>query len=383
MSITSRSLTSLGAKILVGATALAGGFVGVPAGTSHAAYNAGVKSLDFAAAVDTCLPGQWLPCTPGAGQGESNTLRVTQSLVGGYNEFSGLESNSSIDNHIWLGASFGAECRRGYSLFDAEVSNKGGSGDQMFAGSEVASATQNVSIPNARTMPVKQIALNWEIDSAFDAATQQAIFDYGEDVIADRIAAGMSASAARALAFEAEGSLLMTGEVVCRGNGGLHYKYVKWYTIEVPLTIEFEGVDVAPPARGQVRPGGGLTMSPEVTDVALSVVPDPADPCTVHLSGVIQTNGETSVDYRFLAPNGQRSSVYTVEVDPTHTAFVNLPVDVPSGPAAQPHQGGITDEAGAIDTSVWSGAFTIEVISPNHESAADGFSVPYCSGPQM
>ncbi len=381
MSITSRSLTSLGAKILVGATALAGGFVGVPAGTSHA-YNPGVNSLDFAGVIDTCLPGQALPCTPGAGQGESNTIRVTQSMVDGYHQFNGLASNATHPDDIWLGAEIGADCRAGYSLWKAEISNEGGSGDGMYYAWEIAHEWTSISVPDANSMPVKRVAVNWSIDGTFTETMKQELFDFGEDVIADRMANGMSAAAARALPFDAEGTLILTGKVVCRGNNGAHFKYEKWQSIEVPLSIEFEGANVPAPIGGQTR-SGGLTMAAEVTDVELAVVTDPADPCTVHLSATILTNGETSVDYRFVGPNGQRSSTYTVEVGASNTAFVNLPVDVPSSSTAPPSPGGLSNKAVAVDPDTWSGVFTIQVMSPNQESDAEGFAVPYCVGPQF
>ncbi len=390
------SITSLTAKIMIGATTVAAGFVAAPTGISHAAYNIGVKSLDFTPVIDWCLPDQALPCTPGAGSGESNTLRVTQSVVDGYHQFNGLESTSAIDGSLWVAADIGAECRRGYKLFSAEVSQIGGSGDGMgIVPQEVDVAYSEVSVPNARTMPVKRVTVEFPIDdvsipggSFGDPSVAEGLFAYGEDVIADRIDGGMSPAEARALPFETVVPFSMSGHVVCRGIIGAHFKYEKYYTLPTTLTIEYVGVDVDAPAGDQAGPAD-LIASPEVTDAELFVVQDPADPCTLHLSGAIHANQPMTVDYRFINPNGQPSNTYSIDIDPSLSALFDRTVAVPMLEGNDPSDdlavvGGHSDLDNFYAESVedqYSGTYMLEVISPNHVLAGDGFAVDFCTAP--
>jgi hypothetical protein len=386
------SITSLTTKILLGATVVAAGWVGTPAGTSHAAYNIGVKSLDFTPTLDWCLPGQWVPCTPGAGSGESNTLQVTQSVVDGYHQFNGLESTSAIDGSLWVGADIGAECRRGYKLFFAEISAGGTESDGMWREDEVVKSLFEVSVPNTRTMPVKRVAVELPIaetfspTGAYGVPTTDDFFAYGEEVIADRVASGMSAAEARALPFQVVIPFSLNGSVVCRGTIGQHYKYEKSYTLPTTLTVEYLPVEVAAPSLDQAAPGGGLVADASVTDVELFVVQDPADPCTLHLSGSIHTNAPTNVEYRFINPNGQPSNTYNIAVDATQSVLIDRTVEVPR--IDNPHASddlAVLDAPSDLDdlyvdipTDQYSGTYMLEVMSPNHMSDVDGFVVDYC-----
>ena len=116
------------------------------------------------------------------------------------------------------------------------------------------------------------------------------------------------------------------------------------------------------------------------------MIKDADDPCTLHLSAAISTNGETSVDYRFVNEYGQPSNTYTVDVDATHVAMVDHSVAVPYIDAPDtdgdlaPTPGG--DEIGGLTgagSDLHTGTYELEILSPNPMTDAEGFEVEYCT----
>ncbi len=393
------------------AAVVAGALIAVPlavasSGTGHAA-NAGVKSVHFAGVGDACLPEQALPCTPGHGTGQANVLQVSQRLVDGYHRFDELSGTSLEAGSVWLGAEIGAECKFMHHLTTGQINSGGGGIDDGFVLGQFHTTNGNdlgwplnLGVPNAKVLPVKTVALNVPIDEIFDRGNMayfdsaQQVLDAGEAEIDRRMADGMSAAEARAIPYELTTVVTMTARIGCEYDDWAYGTYYKTVHTDIPLTIEYLPADVDAPI-GQREPAAvDLQAAPEVTGVGLAVVPDPDNDCRLHLSGTIATNQPMTVEYRFIDPYGQPSNTYTIEVDGTNTAFFSRHVDVPmldspdqSGDLATevPVAGGIDDEAWAPagDSDQYTGTFMIETVSPNHESAGDGFSVAYCEAPEI
>lgn len=350
-------------------------------------YNIGVSYVDYSDAPDQCLPANARPCTPGAGAGQSHQVTVTQSAAGGQLSFDGIATTSQWEDHIWIGAELGAGCKTGFKLFHAEFHDGAVADDGLWWDEgEVGEWSQDISVPFAKTMPVKRVALDLPIGD--DMADE--LFAAGEAVISARIAGGMTEGEARSIPFQQIRPQQLTAEVVCRGNVGLHVKYVKSATLVVPITVTYQGVPQAPapppaPPAGTRRPTGqGLRAAPEVTDATLAVIADPDDPCRLHLSGSISANASMTVEYRFVDPTGRRTRIYEVAVDQTGVAFVDVEAAVPASPdgpvglASPGVHGTVGGYTAVVDESQYSGTYELEVVAPNHVLAADGFQVPYC-----
>lgn len=387
----------IGCSVAVGAAALA--VTLVPATTTHA-YNVGVKSMHVESYPDECDPDWALPCTSGAGLGEANVLLVEQELVGGYPQFHSLRGTSLLDDTLWVGIEFGAGCRTAHHLIGAYVTDEIGNGavDGWVDGFDDGGTPNSpfdwpraLDVPDAKSMSPVPFALNIPFDAVFDQdllggflATEQSVFDIGDAHVEELVDSGMTYAEARSTPFEFQASIRVRASVQCEYNGLISAIYERSNDVILPLTIRY--LPFASRAAGVDQPKPSeLRAGPMVTDVALSVVEDPDDPCVLHLSPTFQTSDPMSVDYRFIDPYGQASAVHSVEVDDTLTAFTTHPTDVPMAPEPEPvddvlfpGQGPSGDEAADVDTSQFSGTYTVEVLSPNHRTAADGFSVPFC-----
>ncbi len=381
------------------AVAAAAATVAVPSGVTHA-YNAGVKFLDVDAGHDLCLPEPALPCTPGAGVGEPNVMTVSQNLVNGEYQYNKIGGTSVFDDHLWLSVDYDAGCRTAHHLVfgwvdgDIHTSLQDGLTDPTEAD---GSWGVPVEVGSSKNMAEQKVSLNVPIDELFDeqlfgeGLDADWFFDLVEDDISIMVWNGMAEEDARAMAFEMERDLTVQAGVQCRWNGpGSGRGYTKTVNVDIPITIKFLPVDTAhsrtptPTDRGP----GELQSNPTVTGLALSVVEDPGDPCTIHLSGTIQTDRPMTVEYRFIDPTGHISATHSVDVDLTHTAFVFHSIQVPMASEAEPiedvlfpGQGPGQNYAAEVDTSIYSGSYTIEIVTPHHKSASDGFQVPYCETP--
>jgi hypothetical protein len=365
-----------------------------PSGTT-AAYNTGVKSLHFAGVADSCDPGQALPCTPGAGVGDANVLRVTQEMVDGHLRYSGLEGTSVHDEHLWIAAEIGVECRRFHDIIrvgvDADID---GPSDWVAAGNNAGIGTNAdpfpaaISHPDARVMPTKRVAVDVPIDLALDEGlidffpTAEDVFAAGEAEIERRIDDGMTYAEARALPYELNTAILLAGTAEC-DLPGLAAARGKRVVDAIPLRIEFVPATADAPV-GDVDQPADVTAPAQVTDVSLVIVPD-ADPCTLHLSGTISTNAPVEVEYRWVDLFGHHSATQSIVVGKTQVAFVTQELTVPmqdefeaDGLVAEGagDVGGLVTESG---DELFSGVMELEILSPNPMSALDGFSVPFCT----
>lgn len=371
--------------------------VAVPNGTSHA-YNVGVNFLDVEAGHDLCIDDPPLPCTSGAGVGVPNVMTVHQNKVGGEYQYNEIGGTSLLDDHLWLSVDYDAGCRTAHHLVagwvDGDIDSplQDGLTDVVeFDGSSWGSA---VDVGSSKNMPGRKVSLNVPIDQMFEQGLFASdidadwFFDLAEEEISLMVWSGMSEEDARATAFEMQRDLTVQAGVQCRWNGpGSGRGYTKTINVDIPVTIKFVPVETSHSREPSDRPGS-LQTAPAVTGLALSVLDDPDDPCTLHLSGTIQTNYPTTVTYRFIDPRGNVSGTHTVDVDLTNTAFVLHSVQIPPAPTPEPIDDVVLPGHGpgqnygsAVDTDLYSGGFTIETVTPHHRSASDGFEVPYCTTP--
>lgn len=341
-------------------------------------YNPAVRSITAQGVPDACIVGQALPCTPGAGIGTANVIEVTQSRVAGVHRFNGLRGTSADREHLWMALQVGAQCRAGYKLFQAEAVGHEPPADGMwFDEPEVGEAPfAAISVPFARTMSPKLVALTLPLDAHVASGFSEAdLFAAGEAEISRRIADGMSNARARALPYELNTALPISVRVVCRGNVGAHFKWEKSVQVLMPFKIRYIPVVLRDPVGDVGRPGG-LVASARVDAASLSVVSDPTDSCTVHLSATFTTNRATHVQYRFIDPYGRPSGLHDVQVGSARVAMVSQPVAVPQADSTPPTGTLVTPGTSASGIS---GSFTLEVVSPNRVVAVDGFSIPWCT----
>lgn len=207
------------------AALVAGALTASPAGASF--YNLGVKRVDFHAATDACVP-DLFACTPNAGVGMSNRLYVTQVSSGGGYAFGDHDTTSAFgDGHLWLAATIGAECRVGYKLESAGILSGWTyeNGSDKVPG-QLSDWSTAISVPDAKTMPPKLVALNVPMSIAFgdlgvvhEFGTIDDVYAYGESVVAQRMSAGMSEADARSQGFVFDANLALSAKVWCTPNG--------------------------------------------------------------------------------------------------------------------------------------------------------------------
>ena len=388
-------------RLLIGLCASAALALAMPASPAGA-YNAGVKSLHVVGDEDMCLEGQALPCTPGAGSGHSNEIRVVQNEVAGYQRFSSFETTSQFDDHVWMAVEIGAECRVSHRLFlasvggphdelmDKDALNAGQKADTFDVGFPGPGLPHWVGVPEAKEMPKKTIAVHVPFQQLLDDgmisefADLESVYDYGEQVVAQRRLDGWTPAEARGTPFERTVQVELGAEVWCRHRVIKGSAFVKQKNFTVGVKVKFMPTELDPAVSELPNPDGLLL--PTVTDVNLMVAEDADEQCTLHLSGVIETNIPTTVTYRFRDPYGQLSKhTYQVDVDQTLVAMVSHSADIPFAPAEPdgddfaPNQDGeIGGYAGDVPAGTYSGVYELEVISPGIDSDTGGFAVPYC-----
>lgn len=382
--------------ILTLVAALAGGLATAsPADASM--YNRGVKSVAFHIAQDACIP-DLFACTPNAGVGLSNRLYVTQVDTAGGRAFGAYDTTSAFgDSHLWLAATVGAECRTGYRLKSATIIPGWHHANGSDAVPEqVTPWSLGISVPDAKSMPSKLVAINLPMGQAFGSPgtgalvhefdSLDAVYAYGETVIANRISSGMSEDDARAQGFTFEANVPLSARVWCTPNvsGRDRFKTMPRY---LPLTIEFVGVP-KPGAQDQAV-GGGLAVAPRVTEVDITVVPDPHGACVLHVSVWLEADAELTAHYRIIDQWGQRSNAFSTRVGAQGTTVRSHQIAIPhadtspDGPSlvapTGPGQiGGLVVE----DIGRVSGTYQVEVFSPNLvRSRIVGFSVDPCPIP--
>lgn len=229
----------------------------------------GVKSLTYHEADETCIEDQALPCTVNAGHGPANRLRIiqTEQPEGGL-AYEGFTTTSLDQDYLWMAATIAAECKTGYHLSAASVEahyaydqfSLYNQPDEVMPGWQ----GMNISVPNAKEMPSKKLAVNIPVAEAFDPAngfvddfeTLGDVYAYGENRIAQRMAGGMNEAEARSIPFSFQTHVITHGEVRCSGANRTFVKQMPRY---LPLTIEFVPVP-QPTVRGRVAGHGELTF---------------------------------------------------------------------------------------------------------------------------
>lgn len=378
---------------------LVAGAAGVSASPAAAwFYDLGVKTVSFHEADDACIDGLFA-CTPNAGDGMANVIQVRQVDTGDGYVFGDIGTTSVFgDDYIWLAATLGAECRSGYRLDRASIV----SGWHYEHGSsknpvEVHPWYLPISVPNAKTMPSKLLAINLPVERAFGEDGQAPIiqgfpslaslYGYGEIAVHNRMATGMSEAEARSQSFTVDAHVNLSAEVWCRplGAGADRYKTMPRM---IPITVEYVGVPV-PPAKVQAGGGGGgLTVAPRVTDVDLTVTPVP-NSCELTLQLFLRSDRPVTAYYRIIDRFGQRSNAFAVELDGQSTTgrFHVVPYPdadpTPDGPSlVAPTGPGEIGGYATEDIGRLTGTFRIEVYSPNLiHSDVVGFNVEPCQPP--
>lgn len=365
---------------------------------------AGVKHVHFGPALTLCTENQFQPCGDYQGLGNSNTLEVHQTEIGGQLVYDELHVDGIPDGHLWVAASYGAKCKAGWSLHDAEITlgilDAHVNGTQL----EFTSYWEGWPIPYSngnRTIPGHVVDMWVPIEHVLDPGseenhlwgfpTEQSIYDYAESVVQSRIDGGMTEGQARALPFEEQSFLLMHGKVTCMGNTFGRVK-TRATSALLPVTIEFVGnqeaeelqLDDDPPE----PPSNDLVVETAVVQAHLSVMQDPADSCRLALSGVIVTNDTTQVAYRFVNQAGAKSQIFTTNVDQTFTALLDHYVEIPAVAPVESEpglDGLVADGRGEIgglvqeESDNFQGTYTIEVLEPHSfQSNVAGFNVEPC-----
>ncbi len=329
-------------------------------------------------------------------------LHVTQSLVDGQLVYDTIDGTSLLDDHLWIGVEIGGSCRSLHRLINSWVDglpdrNIDGVIDDSYLTQQFAGPfPMSISVPDAISMPTKPIAVDVPIEDALESGwidgfdTVADVLAAGEDRVQGRIDVGWTPAEARSVPYTVNTEFRIAGQLVCDLAGAAQPR-IKREVIHVPLRIEFAAapVDLLPQPVGELPAPSGLQSPVEVTAASITTTLDPADPCRLQLSGTINTNGATSVEYRFLNEHGQPSNTFTIDIDDTHVGFFARHVDVPvldvadAGDDFVPMQatGAIGGKVADVDESLWSGTYSLEIVSPNRHLAADGFNVDYCEPP--
>jgi hypothetical protein len=387
------TLRSAAAALVAVATLAAGLVLSAPpasAGVRHF-----VELVTYRDALDTCLPGQALPCTPNAGVGQSNVLRIVQVPGSGGLEFGSYETTAKANDRLWLAATLSARCKPTRRLDAASVhlgyrNTAGSVGVPVQIDSEWSTG---VSVPDARSMQKKTLALNPRVGDVFNDAstphvagfaTIEDVFAHGESVVAARIAGGMNEAKARSLPFHVDTTVATKARVWCRN---LQDTKSSWRERGryLPLRIQFVPVAVPTVDRPTVD---DIDTKPRVTRVDLDVQPDPFDPCRLRLYGEIETTRATTVRYRFIGPDGSRSNVFKRRVGPSGIGYISRQAVIPMAPVSEPVDdlvappgpiGDLISEADQVPSfTEYSGTYVLQVLKPSRARAVDSFTVPHC-----
>ena len=254
------TLLGLAAAAVVTGSAL----LATPAG---AIDHRGVKTVTYHEADDICVSGQALPCTVNAGNGSANIIRIvqTEQPEGGL-AFEGFTTTSQDQRYLWMAATISAECRTGYDLSSARIEPH--YAYDQFNANEPQEVTEGwggigLSVPDAREMPTKMLALNIPVNAAFhgtegfvhDFETLGDVYAYGEQRINQRIANGMNEAEARSIPFTFNTWVVTHADVRCSGASRTFVKKMPRY---LPLQIQY--VPVAQTPAFEIDRPGELTF---------------------------------------------------------------------------------------------------------------------------
>ena len=262
-------------------------------------------------------------------------------------------------------------------------------------------APRDLSV-GSKTMPTRNLAMNLDVDEVLEDLlpgnlTAALMQQWGEEVVDLDVGLGTDPELARMKSYSSTWEVPMHAEIVCKRGGVFDLEREMHDSATIPVEIVWLGVGQEPgdgwrdavlpePEREPEPPTPPepadvpLTSQTWVTQAHLSVIPDPADPCRINLSGVVVANGETDVEYRFVDELGLHTQTFTTSVDQTFTAFLDhhivlepVPADGPGGGGGGGQGFGLVAEGdggigglthGATDNQ--QGLFRLEVLGPNH-----------------
>ena len=350
-------------------------------------------------------------CLPDHGIGKSNTIYVHQELVDGEYRFTDLTGTSTDTDDVWMQTDFSAQCRANYRLESAYMEH-GGTTDASTSlqtqglGDGSHTWPQPVNTDN-RTIPHRNVALHQDAETFADAQWgTDDVLQWGEDRIAERVAAGHDEDHARTLGYVTDQIAILSATVHCkkvwhwrtdwRRTAGGHPVTIVYLPIGAEPGDEqpnWRDAVIPPPFQRPDTGPGILTEGFQVEQVTLSALEDEADACLLHLSGTVSTNGPGEVSYRFVDELGNKSQVFDVEVDQTQVAMLDHhieldPVHVETGlHAVGGEPGDLTaHDDGEIGGYVQEegdnvqGYFFIEVFSPHMaESNIASYNVDGCT----
>lgn len=384
--------STLGALALcVGALVLAG-----PATASE-----GVKYVHLEPVAVDCSPGNALPCPfpPGTPQTESNVLYVEQTEdQNGKLHFNSLSTNTD-DDTVWLGLKYEAKCKTGYRLHSVNLKT----GYEYASGEGYSEVTecdgdcphiQSEPVnPDNKTIPWRHRPFYVPVSNVLSELelTEESLYAYGEALIADRVADGMSEADARAQTEDFAAGFPVAAVVTCERIFPIELS-ADGDSYAMPLMIRYLGHgEVADLQPSDPTPPPGIDPQfvdqTSVTQAVLFAVPDDSENgCGLNLSAVFTTNDETTIEYRLVNELGVKSQVFHVPVDQTYTAYVNHWIDLTDtvidsqdlglvAPSGSDGELDLTTE----DTDRVQGYFQVEVILPHHKmSNIASYNLPAC-----
>jgi hypothetical protein len=305
----------------------------------------GIDYLEFDAEPIVCGSEDALPCLPGGGHGKSNTVYVRQTDVDGEHRFTDVFGTAIDSEDVWFQTAIEGKCGRRFRLRDLHI-------DLHHVGNHVgreleASQDDIEGFPireransGNRTLPRRQVAVSVPVDLVFDRLVP--VIDpveWGERMVEDRMAEGMSETEARRAPHTTSTAVGLNTTLSCRKHAIIKpsdpFSTVStWHPLEIVwLGTGMEPGDedsdewrdgALPPDPVDPTPEDpSLSLGFQVTQAHLSVLPDPADECLLHLSGAVTTTQPGVVRYRFVDELDRRSQPFAVEVDHTLTAMVD------------------------------------------------------------
>lgn len=174
-------------------------------------------------------------------------------------------------------------------------------------------------VVGSKTMPTRNLAMNLDVDEVLEDLlpgnlTAALMQQWGEEVVDLDVGLGTDPELARMKSYSETWEVPMHAEIVCKRGGVFDLEREMDDSATIPVGVVWLGVGQEPgdgwrdavlpePEREPTPPEPAdvpLKAQTWVTQAHLSVIPDPADPCRLNLSGVVVANGETDVEYRFV-----------------------------------------------------------------------------------
>jgi hypothetical protein len=319
--------------------------------------------------------------------GGSNIIHVYQNKYVDSDEyyFADVTTNAAAD-HVWFGSKVEARCSSNFRLDQARLVT----GLTMFSWTDTPFEVidpqfdAELAIPlntDNRTLPWRHVDFDVPLTVVESHLFPLAGTDFlqaGENHVAEQVALGADEDDIRSAGFTLQYLMPVSFEIACRryafGDG------IKSGGEDalLPLSVVYEPKPslLTPPEHD---PGTDQQIDPrysgklQVTQAELFVFADEAS-CSLDLSAVFTSTDETIIQYRLLNELNQKTPLFQVPVDNTHTAFVHHTVDLSAtaddgglGLTAPEDHGGAIDDLADADSDHTQGYFQIEVTSPHHK----------------